>query len=459
VPLEFGTDGVRGVANVELTPEYVFSLGRAAARLLGGRVWYLGRDTRASGPGLSAALAAGLSAEGAEVVDLGVVPTPAVAFVSEQQMAPAAVISASHNPFSDNGVKLFAAGGRKLADDVEAALEAEMGQARPAAAPLGGPVNAGSPADVGQGWIDRYLDLLVAGIEGRRLDGLRLVVDCAHGAASVLAPIVLSRVGAEVTVLHADPNGTNINAGCGSTYPDDLRAAVREARADGGLAFDGDADRVLAVDDTGDLVDGDQLLSICAADLQARGALASDTVVVTVMANLGLRLAMAGLGISVVETSVGDRYVLEALERQRLSLGGEQSGHIIFRDVATTGDGLLTGLRVFDIVRRSGRSLHDLATSSMTRLPQVLRSVGVAGREGLAEATQIWEEVATVEAELGERGRVLLRLSGTEPVVRVMVEAPTQGEAERAADRLCRSVAAALGTAAATPPRGGGTTA
>jgi phosphoglucosamine mutase len=281
-------------------------------------------------------------------------------------------------------------------------------------------------------------------LEGRRLDGLRLVVDCANGAASVVGPRVLRRLDADVTVIHAEPDGTNINAACGSTHPASLQAAVVAQGADAGLALDGDADRVVAVDHTGALVDGDHLLAICALDLHARGGLRSDTVVVTVMTNLGFRLAMSAAGISVVETAVGDRYVLEALDAGGLNLGGEQSGHIIFRDVATTGDGILTGLRLLDVIKRSGRTLHDLATSAMTQLPQVLRNVRVGDRDGLVGAAAVWEAVAAVEAELGERGRVLLRPSGTEPVVRVMVEAPTYAAAEGAVDRLCQVVEASL---------------
>jgi phosphoglucosamine mutase len=440
VPLEFGTDGVRGVAGDELSPDFVLALGRAAARVLGGSTWCIGRDTRVSGPALAAALAAGLAAEGADVVDLGVAPTPAVAFVSHRDGIPAAVISASHNPFTDNGVKLFAAGGRKLDADLEARLGAEL-QRAPGDGPSVGRLTVDPAASAD------YADHLVGAMSGGRLDGLRVVVDCANGAASVVGPAVLRRLGADTSVIHAEPDGTNINAGCGSTHPADLQAAVVAQAADAGLAFDGDADRVLAVDHTGALVDGDHLLAICALDLRARGALKGDTVVVTVMTNLGFRQAMSAAGISVVETPVGDRHVLEALEAGELTLGGEQSGHLIFTDVATTGDGILTGLRVLDVVARSGRTLHDLSTSAMTQLPQVLRNVRVGDRESLSGADAVWNAVAAVQADLGERGRVLLRPSGTEPVVRVMVEAPTHAEAEAAADRLCAAVVTSLGSA------------
>ena len=440
MPLEFGTDGVRGVANVELTPQLVRTLGRAAARVLGPNAWLIGRDTRQSGPELQAALTDGLTREGARVVDLGVLPTPAVAYLSQVRGVPAAVISASHNPYTDNGVKLLAAGGRKLTDELEERLEEEFAELGDREDGSGAGIALQEP-DASHG----YLQHLAAVVEGHRLDGLRVVLDCANGAASAVAPAAFAQQGAAVEALHAEPDGRNINAGCGSTHPQSLQAAVVATGADVGLAFDGDADRVLAVDHTGALVDGDHVLAICARDLHDRGILAGDTVVVTVMTNLGFRLAMADAGIGVIETKVGDRYVLEALEKGRFSLGGEQSGHIIFRDVATTGDGLLTGLRLLDVVVRSGRSLHDLASAAMTRLPQVLRNVHVAKRESLDGAGDVWAEVRSVEAQLGERGRVLLRPSGTEPVVRVMVEAPTEAEADAAADRLCAVLTATLG--------------
>ncbi|HZQ28287.1 MAG TPA: phosphoglucosamine mutase [Acidimicrobiales bacterium] len=438
MPLRFGTDGVRGVANAELTPELVLSLGRAAARVLGPADRFLvGRDTRLSGPLLQAALAAGLAAEGVTVVDLGVLPTPAVAFASAQHGCPAAVLSASHNPYTDNGVKFFAAGGRKLTDEVEQRLEAAM-SAPGGTGPIGG-------FDDDPGAADTYVAHLVASLEGRTLEGLHVVADCANGAASALLRPTLHALGAIVDVLHDDPDGTNINDGCGSTHPASLQAAVVERGADVGLAFDGDADRVLAVDHQGRLVDGDHLLALYALDLRARDALRGDTVVVTVMTNLGFRLAMAEHRIGVHETQVGDRYVLEALEAGGWSLGGEQSGHVIFRDLATTGDGLLTGLQLLDLVHRAGRPLADLAAAAMTPVPQVLRNVRVRNRDGLAGAAAVWDDVRAVEGELGDHGRVLLRPSGTEPLVRVMVEAADAGVAERAADRLADTVSRTLG--------------
>jgi phosphoglucosamine mutase len=422
----------------------VFALGRAAARVLAtsGGPFLIGRDTRLSGPMLEGALASGIAAEGVDVGRLGVVPTPGVAWLSAADRLPAAVISASHNPFADNGIKFFGAGGRKLADDTEARLEQELDEllARAPAASLHGSVGAVSV----YGQTGRYVEALLATLEGRTLDGLRIVVDCANGAAFDLAPEVLRRLGADVEVLFDAPDGTNINDGCGSTHPQALQAAVTERGAAAGLALDGDADRVLAVDHTGELVDGDQIIAACALDLRERGTLKDETVVVTVMTNLGFRLAMEEHGIGVVETPVGDRNVLEALEQGGWTLGGEQSGHVIFRDLATTGDGVLTGIRLLDAVVRSGRPLAELA-SVMTRLPQVLRNVRVKSRDGLDGADRFWDEVRAVEADLGERGRVLVRPSGTEPVVRVMVEAPTDARAERAAERLCAALADALG--------------
>ncbi|MDQ6727259.1 MAG: phosphoglucosamine mutase [Actinomycetota bacterium] len=442
--LRFGTDGVRGVANVELTPELVLALGRAAARVLGEGPFLVGRDTRISGPLLQAALSAGLAAEGADVVDLGVIPTPGVAWLSAADGVPAAMISASHNPFPDNGVKFFMPGGRKLSDEVEARLEAELDGllAEPASRPRKAGATLGRLSTTHA--TDRYVDALVATVDGRRLDGLTVVIDCGNGAAWRTAPAVLGRLGADVVVMNDGPDGVNINDGCGSTHPERLQHEVVSRGAAVGLAFDGDADRVLAVDAGGRLVDGDQLIAICALDRRARGRLPGDTVVVTVMANLGFRQAMAGHGIELVETDVGDRYVLEEMERGGWALGGEQSGHIIFGDLLTTGDGVLTGLQVIDVMVRAGRSLADLA-AVMVRLPQVLRNVPVGARGRLDGAGDVEVAVKSVQAELGERGRVLVRASGTEPVVRVMVEAMTEAEAEAASELLCAAVRRSFG--------------
>lgn len=439
--LKFGTDGVRGVANQELTPELALNLGRAAARVLGGSRWLIGRDTRRSGPLLAAALAAGLATEGVEVVDLGVVPTPGVAFLSAADRVPAAMISASHNPFGDNGIKLFTAGGSKLSDEVEEQLEQELtalgGQGDPRPRPMGAEVGSIS---VDHEAIDRYRRFLVEGVVGPgSLAGLKVVLDGAHGASSALAVGVFEALGASVVAIHVAPDGVNINEASGSTHPEALQAAVLAHGADVGLAFDGDADRVLAVDAAGELVDGDQIIAICAIDRHERGELAHDTVVVTVMSNLGFRQGMAARGIEVVTTDVGDRYVLEALDEGKHVLGGEQSGHVIFRDLASTGDGMLTGIALLSVVARTGRPLAELAASAMTRLPQVLVNVRTARRDpGLL--AKLGPEIAVAEERLGDRGRVLLRPSGTEPVIRVMVEAPTQEEAADVAGRLATAV-------------------
>lgn len=453
--LRFGTDGVRGVANAELTPELVLALGRAAARVLDmgrvGRV-VIGRDTRRSGPLIEAALAAGFASEGLDVELLGVLPTPAVAWVATDLGVPAAVISASHNPYPDNGVKLFGAGGAKLSDQEEERLEAELdrilsGDPDQPDPPTGAKVGSIRPA---VGPVSRWVDSIVASIEGRRLDGLHVVVDCANGAASDHAPVVLRNLGAEVEVIHDRPDGRNINADSGSTHPQDLQATVVATGADIGLAFDGDADRVLAVDETGELVDGDQIIALCAIDRHEQGRLADDTVVVSVMSNLGLRLAMAERGIGVVQTQVGDRYIVEALERGGWVLGGEQSGHIIFRDLATTGDGLLTAVQLLDVVSRADRPVSELTSKAMTRYPQVLTNVRVSGRAA-AVVTAMADDIDRVERQLGEEGRVLVRASGTEPMVRVMVEARDHDTAAQAAsDLAARAEEAASRAAEAT---------
>ena len=443
--LRFGTDGVRGHAD-ELTDQLVTALGRAAARVLAPDLrraptdrFVIGRDPRLSGPRIEAALVAGLAAEGVAAELIGVAPTPAVAWTAAARGVPAAMISASHNSFHDNGIKFFAQGGRKLSDQIEERLERTLDQLVDEPVPAG---HALAP-ESGRGDLERYELAVLASLEGRTLEDVRVVVDCANGAASEVGPSVLERAGAAVHVLSASPDGRNINEGCGSTHPDALASAVATFGADVGLAFDGDADRVLAVDETGAVVDGDHLIALCARDLRDRGRLRDDTVVVTVMTNLGFRLAMAGEGIDVVETQVGDRYVLEALEAGGYSLGGEQSGHVIFRDLATTGDGVLTGLLVLDVLARDGRPFSVMTAEAMTSVPQVLKNVTVARRDPTVLAA-IGEDIAAVERELGERGRVLVRASGTEPLVRVMVEALDADQAEAAADRLVRAVEQAL---------------
>jgi phosphoglucosamine mutase len=430
--MQFGTDGVRGVAGTELTTEFVHRLGRAAARVLSDPhaeplAVVIGGDTRESTAELDAALSAGFRREGLSVVSLGVVPTPMVAFEAHRLGALGAVISASHNPYQDNGVKLFARGGLKLTDDVERRIEAELERIPPSAfdATVGG----------GSSDHDRYRDHVLAYLEGRRLDGLRIVLDAANGAAFEVGPSILRAAGAEVIVIDATPDGRNINDGCGATVPANVARAVREHGADVGVALDGDADRLIAVDHDGSIVDGDHIIAIIAEDLRSKGELRNDTVVVTVMTNLGFRLAMAEAGIDVVETAVGDRYVLEALASGGHSLGGEQSGHVIFCDHATTGDGVLTAVALLDAVKRSGRSLADLAAAAMTSLPQVLVNVRVSQRvPDVGE--RMADDIAAVEATLGDTGRVLVRASGTEPLIRVMVEASTRELAQQAADDL-----------------------
>jgi phosphoglucosamine mutase len=454
-PARFGTDGVRGVANEELTAELALALGRAAARVLPAPTFVVGRDTRRSGPLLQAAFSAGLAAEGADVVDLGVLPTPGVAAVAEQRKAPGAVISASHNPFGDNGIKLFSLLGTKLPIEVEGEIERELDSivADPDRQPRRPTGHGVGRITTDPGAVELYREHLVATAEGRRLDGLRIVVDCAHGAASAIAPRVLTELGASVTPLHDAPDGANINERCGSTDPAQLSLAVVANQGDLGLAFDGDADRVIAVDHTGTIVDGDVLLALFALDLRERGHLARSTVAVTVMTNLGFRLAMEDLGIAVRETDVGDRHVLAALDAEGLSLGGEQSGHIIFRSRSTTGDGILTGIALADLVRRSGRSLAEISVGLVERVPQRLVNVPIAQPERLADCTEVWEAVVKAEAELGHEGRVLLRASGTEPVVRVMVEARAEAQADAIAAELAGVVEAALGEIEPQAPR------
>jgi phosphoglucosamine mutase len=442
VSLRFGTDGVRGVANTELTPELAVALGRAAVRAIGAGRWLVARDTRRSGPLLGAALSAGLASEGASVVDVGVLPTPGVAHLSKVDGVAAAMISASHNPFGDNGIKFFSPGGRKLDDPTEHSLEVQVARLERE----GIPGAAERPVGDGVGIVDRdpaaaerYAQhLQQTSIDGRRLTGLRVVLDCSNGAASIVGPQVLTALGAQVTVINAEPDGSNINADCGSNHPEALQRFVAKGRADVGLALDGDADRLIAVDADGNVVDGDHVIAVCAIDRHERGVLPDDTVVVTVMTNLGFRHAMHANGIKVIETDVGDRSVLEAMVAGGYTLGGEQSGHVIFSELASTGDGVLTGIQLLDVMARTGRSLADLA-SVMTRLPQVLRNVRVARKDaGVIE--RLAQDIAIAEIELAGQGRVLVRPSGTEPLVRVMVEAPTAEQASAVTDRLVAAV-------------------
>jgi phosphoglucosamine mutase len=448
--LRFGTDGIRGVANEELTPELVTAVGRAAARVLGaGAAFVVGRDTRRSGPMLEAALVAGLCAEGADVLLAGVLPTPAIAQLAAERGAPAAMITASHNPFSDNGVKLFGRGGRKLTDDVERAIEHEL-RGLASSMPVGpGGRGVGVAAELRDA-LDEYAAHVVGALEGRRLDGVRVVIDCANGAAFRAAPRVLRDIGADVEVMHASPNGLNINDGCGSTDPSALQRLVVDTGANVGLAFDGDADRLIAVDEHGEIVDGDQLIAIAAFDLHERGRLRNDAVVVTQMSNGALSRVLRDAGIEVVEVDVGDRNVLEALGRRDLALGGEQSGHIIYPDLATTGDGILAGVLLLDVIDGTGQPLSRLA-SILERSPQVLRSVPVAHKEQLDSDRSFWKTAQEAQDELGEEGRILVRPSGTENVVRVMVEGSTPATVVEVADRLVLAVERACGTGALIP--------
>ena len=436
----FGTDGVRGVANRELTAELALALGAAAARHLatsgpGRRVAVVGRDPRASGEMLEAAVIAGLTSEGVDALQVGVLPTPAVAYLTGAYDAGFGVmISASHNPMPDNGIKIFGPGGHKLDDDTEDQIEELVAAGpglRPVGAGIGRRINAGD-AD------DRYLRHL-SKVSPLPLDDLTVVVDCAHGAASSVAPRSFRAAGARVIPINAEPNGLNINDGCGSTHLDSVQSAVVAHRADLGLAVDGDADRCLAIDADGQLVDGDAIMVVLALAMKQAGELASNTLVTTVMSNLGLHLAMRSAGITVRTTGVGDRYVLEELRAGAYSLGGEQSGHIVMPAVGSTGDGIVTGQRLMTRMVQTRSSLATLA-SAMRSLPQVLINVKVADKATAAAAPSVQSAVEEAEAELGDTGRILLRPSGTEPMIRVMVEAPEEGVAQEVANRVADAV-------------------
>lgn len=447
MPRLFGTDGVRGLANRELTADLALGLAQASAVVLtSGRraeerraqgrrpVAVLARDGRVSGEFLGAAVAAGLASSGVDVLDAGVVPTPATAFLIADSGADFGVmISASHNPAPDNGIKLFAVGGAKLPDEVEDRIEAHLGIEK--LLPTGGEV----------GRIRRFADaedryvLHLMGTLPNRLEGVHVVLDCANGAAAGISPEVFALAGATITVIGADPDGTNINDGVGSTHLDHLAAKVLEVGADIGIAHDGDADRCLAVDAAGNIIDGDQIMAILAVAMKERGHLTNDTLVVTVMSNLGLHRAMEANGITVIQTAVGDRYVLEELNADSLALGGEQSGHVIMTEYATTGDGILTGLHLVAEMARTGKTAAELA-SVMTVFPQILVNVRGVDHHALDSDDVIAAAVRDAEAELGASGRVLMRRSGTEPMVRVMVEAADQATADRLANGLAAVV-------------------
>ncbi len=436
----FGTDGVRGVANRELTAELGLALSAAAARRLapatsGHRIAVVGRDPRASSEMLEAAVVAGLTSEGVDALLVGVLPTPAVAYLTAAYNADLGVmISASHNPMPDNGIKIFGSGGRKLDDDAEDRIEELVAQG-PGLRPVGAAIGRVRQAPDALG---RYLDHLI-GATGVALGPLTVVVDCANGAASAAAPRAYAAAGARVIAIHDRPDGLNINDGCGSTHLGPLQEAVLAHGADLGLAHDGDADRCLAVDAAGQVIDGDAIMAVLALAMQEAGELASDTLVATVMSNLGLHRAMREAGIAVRTTAVGDRYVLEELRAGEYSLGGEQSGHIVLPAFGTTGDGILTGLRLMARMVRTGSPLAALA-APMQSMPQVLINVKVADKATVALAPAVQSAVAAAEAQLGDTGRILLRPSGTEQIVRVMVEAADEDTARQVADRVAKSV-------------------
>jgi len=440
----FGTDGIRGKANVVLTPELAFKIGRAAASRLGekGGAFLIGRDPRLSGAMLEGALASGIASVGMDVFLTGIVTTPGLAWLTKETGAAAgAMISASHNPMEDNGIKFFNSQGFKLEDAEELAIEELYFQdtddlPRPTGENVGRIIRR-------EELVQTYCDYLLSTIDVS-LKGLKIVVDCANGSASGIAPKVFAAAGAQVEAIHSDPDGININRNCGSTHLEALAAAVKAKGADAGLALDGDADRLIAVDARGEIVDGDKIMLICAKSLKEQGRLAKDTLVITVMSNLGLRLAAKDLGVKTVATKVGDRYVLEEMLREGCTLGGEQSGHIIFRQFATTGDGLLSALQLLQIMVQEGKSLEELA-EVMEYLPQVLINVPVASKEGWQENEFIAAKIAWAEAELQGQGRVLVRPSGTEPLIRVMLEGPREPQLQELARAIADVIKAQLG--------------
>jgi phosphoglucosamine mutase len=432
----FGTDGVRGSANKDLTPELVFSLGKSASLVIakshgkGKAKAVVGRDPRASGEMLEAALIAGLATVGVDVLKVGVLPTPAIAYLTKYYGADLGVVlSASHNVFSDNGVKFFSKDGKKLPDDVEDEIEKNLETVVPH--PTGSEV--GRVKEMADAY-EAYLAHLLETVNTGALKGLKIVVDCANGAASEVAPDLYSRAGAQVIAIHNAPNGININDNCGSTHLESLIETVKKNNCDLGIAHDGDADRCLAIDHEGNVIDGDHILALLAHDFKLNGNLSSDTVVSTVMANLGFKIAMKSASINVIETAVGDRYVLEAMEEKNYVLGGEQSGHIIMRNHSTTGDGLLTALHLMNAVSSTKKSLKELA-GIVNKFPQILINVADVDKAKIDNA-ELVAAVKKAENDLGEKGRVLLRSSGTEPLIRVMVEAETMKQAQDIAQLL-----------------------
>ncbi|MBR2215323.1 MAG: phosphoglucosamine mutase [Selenomonadaceae bacterium] len=436
----FGTDGVRGEANVSLTPELAYRLGRAATVYFGRNRKHrphilIGRDTRISGPMYEAALAAGICSAGGKAIIAGVIPTPAVAYLVQKIRAQAGiVISASHNPFHDNGIKFFGGDGYKLPDEAEDELEELVHHIekndyllRPVGDKIGVVVDR-------HDLLNQYMDF-VGSTSPERFDDMKVVLDCANGAAYAAMPTILRRLGANLKVIHALPNGTNINENCGSTHLESLRKTVLEINADFGIAHDGDADRCLCIDEKGEVIDGDHILVMCATDMMRAGKLKDNTVVSTVMANIGFHQAIKAAGGKVEVTKVGDRYVLENMLAHGYTLGGEQSGHIIFPEYSTTGDGLITALQVLSAVKRSGKKASEL-NALMTTFPQLLINVKVATKEGWEENTAIKEAIAAGEKELGDTGRILVRPSGTEPLIRVMAEGPEQKQLEEICNRI-----------------------
>lgn len=433
----FGTDGVRGVANTELSSILALKLGCASANVLrkkheGAKI-IIGRDTRISGDILESAIASGVCSMGVDVHLAGVIPTPAVAYLAEKLHAEAGVvISASHNPMRDNGIKFFGGDGYKLPDEIESEIEQQIDNYDSLPRPEG--------AGVGRMYrehelLDMYLDHLIRSFP-KKLNGLRLVLDCANGAVYEAAPELFSRLGAEITVINSDPDGLNINENCGSLHPEILKEQVVEHGAYAGLAFDGDGDRAILVDEKGRTVDGDHVMAICALHLSSKGKLPHSSVAATVMSNMGLEVALKNNGISLVRTKVGDRYVVEEMRRSGIAIGGEKSGHIIFSDVSTTGDGLVTGLQVLNIMIETGKPLSELA-DRMTEYPQILKNVVVARKEGWESLPELSSAVKEGEDLLEGRGRVFVRASGTEKLIRVMAEGPDQEELEKITEDIC----------------------
>lgn len=451
--LTFGTDGVRGEFGKELTERYAASLAEVAAQILQCKVVVVGRDTRESGVLLELAITKALTGRGVEVQLMGVAPTPAIAFAARQHNVVAIAITASHNLYQDNGIKIFGAGGRKLSDDEQQRIEREMSlrdgaagnvESNMASGAIGGAASSSTNSVARPELLQEYCDWLVASVRQGALENLHIALDCANGAFSMLAPEVFSKLGATVTTMNATPDGRNINLQCGATHPEPLSEVVKSVGAHFGVAFDGDGDRLIAVDELGQIVDGDHLLAISALQMKQQGTLRNNKVVVTVMTNIGFHQAMKGAGIEVVTTPVGDRSVLVALEENSLSLGGEQSGHIIYRDFATTGDGLFAAIKLAVFVADSKKLLSEIAEQAMTSFPQVLINLRVAKR--VEAIDQMFKsEIETAQKSLGDSGRVLVRASGTEPMVRVMVESQQQSTAEKVAATLADAISARLG--------------